>query len=550
MNIKQCLNKFAQTVCLFAAVLLAGCFESTDEFTLNPDGSGKVVHQCRFEEVDLFGNESKPEDALNGTARKIIQNSKGVEAWRDVSIKREDDGRIYFRGTAYFRRLDDFEIPNQTFLAFSWVRQADGTRVLSQNKKAVNRPDAFLKDKESDASTDSPAELVAKVRGQRAKWRTMKPMLDSTFGKMKHELIFHLPGKISKVSNFQTGADGGVRIKVEGTKFLAAIDKVLNDDELLKKIEGGSPEQLATNRQAIEDDLQAIMFGQKGPVEVQTVPGAKPLFDYAAEVQAAAADFAKLQTELHTGVVAVSAVADGRLKSVEVRGVRLIRITDDKRGPRPFGPFAVTSGCTLSLLAEFSSPVLGVTGESALDAIVADDGTSLLPNSVADRKIGSVTLSSDRTAVVFEVKTQFPNDATRGLKTVSGHLKYSAETGARRVDLGFKRLESGATGSELGAEIKSMSQNIYGTQQIELKLNIPQETFKTAFVVVNGARTPLTKSIIYGSDQSCTLTLTSKWLMPTNSSIEIEFVGEVCNFDAPFVLHDVPLLSGRMEAMK
>ena len=36
-----------------------------------------------------------------------FQNYKGVTAWKDVSVKWSNDGRLHFIGTAYFDRLDD-----------------------------------------------------------------------------------------------------------------------------------------------------------------------------------------------------------------------------------------------------------------------------------------------------------------------------------------------------------------------------------------------------------------------------------------------------------
>lgn len=68
--------------------MLSSCYETKQEFTLNPDGSGKVLHEYSFQNVNLANNENKtPEEALQAAIARIINDSKGVDAWNDVSFK-------------------------------------------------------------------------------------------------------------------------------------------------------------------------------------------------------------------------------------------------------------------------------------------------------------------------------------------------------------------------------------------------------------------------------------------------------------------------------
>ena len=117
---------------LAALILLSGCFETKQEFTLNPDGSGKVVHESTFQTMDITGGGQRDaERQMKAAVAEVISQSKGVEAWRDVSYEIGDDGRIAFRGTAYFRNLSELDIPNQTMLEFDWARDG-GTGNLSE----------------------------------------------------------------------------------------------------------------------------------------------------------------------------------------------------------------------------------------------------------------------------------------------------------------------------------------------------------------------------------------------------------------------------------
>ena len=119
------------TASVCALMLLTGCFETKDEFTINPDGSGKVVHESSFQQVNLGNQEEATEDSLKEAIGKVITESKGIEAWRDVSFKRLDDGRLFFKGTAYFTNLNTLDIPNQTMLEFDW-QKSDGGAVLTE----------------------------------------------------------------------------------------------------------------------------------------------------------------------------------------------------------------------------------------------------------------------------------------------------------------------------------------------------------------------------------------------------------------------------------
>ena len=78
---------------------MSGCIESRDMFTLNPDGSGKVVHVATAPNLDLgFGGDaqapSDPDMAGRKVVREMLKASKGVDAWRDVGYEMLDDGRV------------------------------------------------------------------------------------------------------------------------------------------------------------------------------------------------------------------------------------------------------------------------------------------------------------------------------------------------------------------------------------------------------------------------------------------------------------------------
>ena len=111
------------------ALLLSSCYETKQEFTINPDGSGKVRHECSFQSVRINNEDDTSPEALKAAIAKIIADSKGVDAWTDVSFKRLDDGRMWFRGTAYFKKLADLQIFT------SWGCPSAGGRCLVNTRE-------------------------------------------------------------------------------------------------------------------------------------------------------------------------------------------------------------------------------------------------------------------------------------------------------------------------------------------------------------------------------------------------------------------------------
>lgn len=116
----------------FLATLLGGlssCQQVKQEIYLNPDGSGKVVLQAveKKSSMDMgMGGQSANGDANSRyqellsaarKTRKIIEDSKGVEAWKDVSYSVDSAGSYTFSGTAYFPNIEKLEL-NKKVLNF------------------------------------------------------------------------------------------------------------------------------------------------------------------------------------------------------------------------------------------------------------------------------------------------------------------------------------------------------------------------------------------------------------------------------------------------
>ena len=82
---------------------MAGKFETEEEYTLNPDGTGKVRITASYQGGD-------PGGGLKGPMAKTLEESGGIDAWSDFSFEQTGEGLVQFTGTAYFRDISAVDI--------------------------------------------------------------------------------------------------------------------------------------------------------------------------------------------------------------------------------------------------------------------------------------------------------------------------------------------------------------------------------------------------------------------------------------------------------
>ena len=516
--------------CALACLLLTACF--------------KVVHESTFQTVDLSGKADQSDAQLKAAIAEVIKNAKGVDAWRDVSFKRLDDGRIHFKGTAYFRHLSELELPNQTMLNFSWAKDADGKGVLTLREKPGG-PGG--EKKPADWAKLSPAERTKKIKEERAKFQQMKPMMTGFIGTMKHSAVFHLPGKPGESAGFVRDPSGALRIDFDGARMLAAMETLLNDDAWIARNSGNLGAQ---EMPANDERLSELLFGGKGPLRAAVSGLAGAAFDYEAEVAAAKADFAAVEPQLATGAEPVASAAPARgesLKALKVVGVRLVTEVDEKLELQPLGAGA---GYTVALLAELPGSVLAMTDECSLDTAVADDGSDLLPESEFSRRISFPKLSADKATVLIEAELKAPGAGVRGLKELSGHLQYRAAGGTKEIELGFAKLAAKAKGKALDAQIESIAANGDGgkSQSMELQLAVHPDGLRALYVVTGGNRVELKQRGYSGSGEAFTYTYEAEAGFPAKSRLVAEVYDQLQTFDVPFKLENVTLLGEPIDA--
>lgn len=521
---------------------LSGCFETKQEFTLNPDGSGKVVHESKFQTMDLSDGKRGSEKQMKAAVAEILGQAKGVDAWRDVSYELLDDGRIAFKGTAYFRKLSELDIPNQTMLEFDWAAADDhrtGVLTLREKERAGQEQKPAIPPENLSAE-----QLKQKLRENRAQYQQIKPMMTMIMGAMKHEVLFHLPGRPDKSSAFHKDASGALSLGFDGTRMLEAMEQLINDDAWMARNSGVLDPDAAP---PMDEQMSQLLFGDKGPVQA-TVNGLEgPVFDYEAEVAGAREEFATVQAQL--GPVATAAVPPaqgGALKSLKVVGVRLVRATDEQLEIQPLNAQA---GYTLALLAELPGSVHAISDESGLVSAIASDGTDLLPESEYKRHFSFPRLSPDKASVLIEAEMNLPGAGVTGLRELSGHLRYTVAGATTETDLGFDKLVADAQGMEHGAEIKSFGEKSEdGSQQIEIQLDLEPDALKALYLVTGSGKTELSQRGYSGGSGTYVYTYESaQGLLAENRIVAVTYT-QMETYDTPFKLENITLLGEPVEA--
>jgi hypothetical protein len=277
---------FFVTLVLLSAI---GCFESKEDYVLNPDGSGKVTIVGTFETImPGMSASTNPKDTMM-EVKELLEKSKGVDAWSGVTYDRTKEGRVSFKGTAYFPDISKLDL--ETFGKDANLKKEGNKLVLLiQEKEEIE---------ETPAAKPSAEEAKAQVEQTKKQWQSMKSMIGPMLEKIKQDLTYKLPGTIESSTNMKKIDVNTVNIQVDGAKIMAAMDAMMNDDAWLKKqVEAGVFVKGGNAPNMDDDELNQRVFGERGPVKVVMTGPGQPQFDYKTEVAAAKAEYTKLMDQL------------------------------------------------------------------------------------------------------------------------------------------------------------------------------------------------------------------------------------------------------------
>jgi hypothetical protein len=587
------MGKISRVLLIIAFATIVGCIETKDEFTVNPDGSGKVIHELTFPAINpeaglqtIGGGASpevgkgkspsvkvgvKPSDPnaqLRNSVREILSKSSGVDVWKDVSYKTTDDGKMHFKGTAYFPDINNLRIHSPAFendmTKLRFTRSELGE--IAIEIKGQEQPKAAGTPQATPPAPAVPEEKLDEIVQQaRTQYQQDRPMMQNKLSTLKSEVVLHLPGQVKEVSNFEQIDDKTVRIAFDGSKLIGIIDQKMQDDTWLKEQIRTGKDPLTSGRNDLETN--ELLFGQRAPIRVVVAGAAEPLFDYSAEVATAKADYQSILSRLGPGEkVSIKTPKKEELPSKEavgeittsappeeetgmkvvVGGVRLVRLSDYARGIMPLGQ---RDGYTLSLIAELPAPVVKVPS-GKIEKAVTDTGKDLLSKDPWDRKIRFPTLAGDSKTVVFDVELLLPDEGAKGLEEVSGTLEYLTASGSKEADLGVIALEVGAKGDAHGAVISSIEADPWqkNATMLGLSLDLPDEAIRSVeFYADDGAKLDINRCGSGSIGGTTTLRFSVKGQLPKSARVILNVFDDLKKGQIPFRIRNISLTGQRIQ---
>ena len=291
--------KMIKWLLLTALITLTGCIDEKEEFTINPDGSGKVFYSVNLKPMDLGALMGAPSAAapkvdIKDNLKKLLENSSGIDTWKDVSHKALEDGRVNIEATGYFSDINkvildkSVEKSKKPEIKFT---KADNKITVEFVSEIDNTPD-----QNTPAPTLTDEQIDEQVKMTKMGYQQGKIMMQGFMKDMKFERTLHLPGDITETSNFTKIDANTVQIAFDGEKAIKAMDVMMADDAYLKEMikKGNDPMQ-----EPNEMKLNETLFGEAAAVSVTVENADKALFDYKAEMEAAKAEFPAMKDKLY-----------------------------------------------------------------------------------------------------------------------------------------------------------------------------------------------------------------------------------------------------------
>jgi hypothetical protein len=427
-----------RAVLLLVALATSGCLDADSEWTLNPDGSGKVRQKLVFDPGPLKMLAPSARDF----ARDLIEGSEGIEVWKDISFGKRKDGKLHFSGVGYFKHASKVRLEKD--LVETVFRREGESIVVEVSPRSPGEGLPLPGGGEDGKKLDVPSmrALLLLARGQIAGVKAF----------LKGRTLVRLPGKTTQ-SGFKETAQG-LETHLLADRVLAALDALAKDEAKLR----------ALVEKGAQKDAAANLLGEQ-PAARST--GGKPAFDYAAEVaaakKAAPAAYASLGLPLlgHPG----------KLVSLSVGGVQYVHRQEsdgmDLNFVMDFKPHA-----HVRLIAKLGELPLEVRG-GRVRKILGADGTSLLIED--ERKLEDINLDRRQSLVTFNLLSSLPK-GEGGFKLVSGYLEYVLPGERKKVDLLLGGLKKGAKGQHYKAQITEVKPSKYhfgeGPRPMDVQLEI------------------------------------------------------------------------------
>jgi hypothetical protein len=241
----------------------------------------------------MMGGKNKqqmnPEMMAKGIIKGMLNKSKGIDAWSDVTYQDLGGGKIKVKATAYFKDVTKVKINGNSE---NIIIKKDGDDLIftyDDSKKDEGQAPAA-----KAGMTDEQAQK--QLQAMRMQMQQQMMMMGMMMKDLKITSIYYAPGKVADVQVFKKHPKkDAVKLVIDGAKILKAMNSMMaNDEYMLAAIKTGkNPMQDKSSGK----QLMKEMFGSDKVPSFRAKGPCKPLFDYDAEIKTAKENYAKIKAE-------------------------------------------------------------------------------------------------------------------------------------------------------------------------------------------------------------------------------------------------------------
>lgn len=397
------MRKIFYSTFLGLGMLLTSCMsmQSKSVVLLNPDMTGKCTYNIEMGKdmagiltdpkstmfSDFGGNAQQPDkkqgDVALALASKLL-SAGNVEAWKDVQFGYLAKDTVFFRGTAYFKNINQLNV-SMFDSAITMYKNADGDMVLEVKRKKTEKDTAMQWVNHSyDSVTSTYFVNQYKNSG-------ISDMMHYYMAAMVKGLdistLYQLPGKIVSCSNFKRTGERSVSLSLTGNDVIRLLDSMSSGngnmaglyDKYMPGMGGLGGDQPSDDK---DYEAYKILYGEAKPIQVVFKSNGKKAFDYDKEVAEAKTYYAAFRKT--SGIEKYDSVQDVAKKTAEEESIRekgtLILTADDSANGNAYVKKmeATQYSGLLSFSGTLSKPLSNsLLGKVRIVSAVTNNGTDI-----------------------------------------------------------------------------------------------------------------------------------------------------------------------------
>jgi hypothetical protein len=284
-------DAFAKTLrsavfcCVLLPLFLSGCIRASDEYFINPDGSGKVniVREVDFTLLrSSQKGENTPELLFKKLTRDFFAESEGFSAWKDIDAQLADGRTGKLTATGYFK---DYSLISMKGEDYGRVWKASPGGVVEVGIKAADEPAPPPAEKKEL----SGEEIAKAVRSQKDFLKGQRALFEPFFTFFEIRQVFHFSSPVQRTSNMKKSGECSAEVLIDRASVTAFFDMLEKDDKHLREIVvrgKGFP--------GLEEVFH-LYFGNEDGITATAASSGSPLFDFVRESEEALAGYRQWQ---------------------------------------------------------------------------------------------------------------------------------------------------------------------------------------------------------------------------------------------------------------